>query len=182
MTGADPSRSAVLHRDLRQQPLLVVEGQGNHLVLSDGRKIFEASGGAAVSCLGYSHQRVRDAIVKQINQVSYAATTFYTTDPCEHLCEFLVQSTGGHMSRAYIVSSGRFAEIPHKSSYLWPAAHPVPGSEAVDAAMKLARQFFLEKDPPEPQRTRFIARSQSYPRNNAGVAIPRRPHVSETKV
>ncbi len=102
-----PATSAVLHRDLRQQPLHVVEGQGNYLILKDGRKIFEASGGAAVACLGYSHQRVREAIIQQINKVSYASTTFYTTEPYEDLCQYLVQSTGGHMARAYIVNSGR---------------------------------------------------------------------------
>ncbi|RKU46214.1 hypothetical protein DL546_003009 [Coniochaeta pulveracea] len=71
----------------------------------------------------------------------YAATIFYTTQVAEDLCRFLVDSTNGHMARAYIVNSG---------------------SEAMEAAVKLARQYFLEKSMPEPHRTRYISRRQSY--------------------
>ncbi|CAK7211543.1 hypothetical protein SBRCBS47491_001160 [Sporothrix bragantina] len=78
----------------------------------------------------------------QMKSAAYCATIFYTSTACEQLCRFLVDSTDGHMARAYIVSSG---------------------SEAMEAAMKLARQYYLEKAPhPEPRRTRFIARNQSY--------------------
>ncbi len=163
MAKADSGLSAVLHRDLHYWPLPVVEGEGNNLILADGRRIFEASGGAAVACLGYSHRRVREAITKQINKVSYAATTFYTTEPYEQLCRFLVQSTGGHMARAYIVNSGEASRKPTAGlGNRRGGANYVSGSEAVEAAMKLARQFFLEKNPPEPQRVRFVARNQSY--------------------
>ncbi|KAK7756736.1 hypothetical protein SLS62_001179 [Diatrype stigma] len=135
------SPSAVLHRNLHEEFPRVVRGQGSYLVLDDGRRILDASGGAAVSCIGHGDSRVRQAIAAQLDKIEYAATTFYTTDVCEELCRELLSSTAGEMTRAYIVNSG---------------------SEAMEAAMKLARQYFLEKDTPEPSRTRFIARNQSY--------------------
>ncbi|EFX04672.1 exocyst complex protein exo70 [Grosmannia clavigera kw1407] len=133
--------SAVLHRQLHHSFPCVVQGSGSRLVLDDGRSILDASGGAAVACIGHGDRRVVEAAMAQMSQIAYCATTFYTTAACEQLCRFLVDSTDGHMARAYIVSSG---------------------SEAMEAAMKLARQYFLEKQKPEPDRFRFIARHQSY--------------------
>lgn len=133
--------SAVLHRQIRHDFPAIVRGEGSYLVLDDGRRILDASGGAAVACIGHGDGRVADAAMEQMRSVAYCATIFYTNTACEQLCRYLVDSTGGHMARAYIVCSG---------------------SEAMEAAMKLARQYYLEKAQPEPRRTRFIARNQSY--------------------
>ena len=133
--------SAVLHRQIQHDFPAIVRGEGSYLVLDDGRRILDASGGAAVACIGHGDGRVADAAMAQMRSVAYCATIFYTNTACEQLCRYLVDSTGGHMARAYIVSSG---------------------SEAMEAAMKLARQYYLEKAQPEPRRTRFIARNQSY--------------------
>ncbi|EGS21550.1 aminotransferase-like protein [Thermochaetoides thermophila DSM 1495] len=133
--------SAVLQRDLSYDFALLARGEGNYLVLEDGRKIFDGSGGAAVGCLGWGNQRVAEAVMKQVLAIPYCATVFYTTGVQEELCCYLVESTKGHMGRAYIVNSG---------------------SEAMEAAVKLARQYFLELTPSQPQRTRFISRRQSY--------------------
>ncbi|KAI1809859.1 exocyst complex protein exo70 [Poronia punctata] len=133
--------SAVLHRSLKDQFPRIVGGQGNYIILDDGRRIFDASGGAAVSCIGHGDKRVHEAMAAQLNKISYCPTIFYTTDVCERLCRELVDSANGTMKRAYIVNSG---------------------SEAMEAAMKLARQYYLEKVPPEPKRFRFIARTSSY--------------------
>ncbi|OHW96724.1 aminotransferase [Colletotrichum incanum] len=137
----DASHSAVLHRDLRCQFARIVGGKGHYYVVEGGRKIFDASGGAAVACLGHGDKRVADAMIRQLGGIAYNPSTFFTTSVCEQLCQFLVDSTNGHMSRAFIVSSG---------------------SEAMEAAMKLARQYYLEKEPAESQRHLFIAREQSY--------------------
>ncbi|EJT77805.1 aminotransferase [Gaeumannomyces tritici R3-111a-1] len=134
-------KSAVLHRKLGIEFLRVAKAKGQYLILDDGRKILDASGGAAVTCLGHCDDRVNQAMIKQLNEVAYCATIFYTTTPFEELCQVLIDSTNGHMARAYIVNSG---------------------SEAMEAAMKMARQYFLEKKPAEPQRTKFISRAQSY--------------------
>ncbi|KAI0972605.1 exocyst complex protein exo70 [Xylaria arbuscula] len=133
--------SAVLHRSLKSEFPRIIGGEGNYVILEDGRRIFDASGGAAVACIGHGNSRVHDAIVAQLKQISYCSTIFYTTDVYEKLCQELVASTHGKMKRAYMVNSG---------------------SEAMETAMKLARQYYLEKDPPEPSRIRFIAREHSY--------------------
>ncbi|AEO66730.1 uncharacterized protein THITE_2115075 [Thermothielavioides terrestris NRRL 8126] len=143
--GVDGARtvekSAVLHRDLRYRFHSVAGGEGNHLVLEDGRRVFDASGGAAVGCLGWGNERVARAVLRQMLAIPYCSTVFYTTRAQEELCRFLVDSTNGKMSRAYIVNSG---------------------SEAMEAAVKLARQYFLELPEPENKRVRFISRRQSY--------------------
>jgi adenosylmethionine-8-amino-7-oxononanoate aminotransferase len=133
--------SAVLHRHLGQSFPRLIKGEGCYLQLDDGRKILDGSGGASVACIGHGNERVKEAMLAQLSKVSYCLALFYTTPVQEELCRYLVESTNGRMSRAYIVSSG---------------------SEAMEAALKLARQIFLEKQPPEPQRTRFISRRQSY--------------------
>ncbi|OLN95620.1 putative aminotransferase C1771.03c-like protein 3 [Colletotrichum chlorophyti] len=137
----DATKSAVLHRDLRSRLVHTTGGDGHYYVVDGGRKIFDASGGAAVACLGHGDRRVADAIIRQLNDIAYSPSSFFTTPVCEQLCRFLVDSTHGHMSRAYLVSSG---------------------SEAMEAAMKLARQYFLEKQTAESQRHLFIARERSY--------------------
>ncbi|OCL12886.1 PLP-dependent transferase [Glonium stellatum] len=141
-TDDQPSpKSAILHRHIHHNPITVVGASGNYLELSNGQKILDATGGAAVSCLGHGHPRVREAIIQQMNNVSYCHSLFFGTLAGEGLGEELVNSTGGQMSKAFIVSSG---------------------SEAMEASMKLARQFFLESTPAQPRRTKFIARKESY--------------------
>ncbi|KAK3390862.1 pyridoxal phosphate-dependent transferase [Podospora didyma] len=134
-------KSAVLHRDLALEFLPLARSEGNYLILETGRRIFDASGGAAVGCIGWGNERVAQAVAKQVRDAPYCATIFYTTKVQEELCRELVDSTNGSMSRAYIVNSG---------------------SEAMEAAIKLARQYFLEISPAQPDRTRFISRKQSY--------------------
>ncbi|KAF2084914.1 PLP-dependent transferase [Saccharata proteae CBS 121410] len=131
----------ILHRTLRKNPPKVVSGSGNWLTLDNGQEIFDATGGAAVACLGHGDQRVKDAISRQMDQVSFAYSLFFSTANGETLGNELISSTNGEMAKALIMSSG---------------------SEAAEAAMKLARQYFLECSPPQPNRTRFIAREQSY--------------------
>ncbi|KAL4781411.1 pyridoxal phosphate-dependent transferase [Aspergillus varians] len=133
--------SAVLYRNTRYVPKKAVGGKGSYLFLEDGTKFLDSTGGAAVSCLGHGHEKVGQAVIDQIKQVEYCHTAFFGTEVSEELARFLVDSTGGKLSKLYIVSSG---------------------SEAVEAALKLSRQYFLELPTPQPQRTRFIARKPSY--------------------
>ncbi|KAF7589237.1 hypothetical protein BBP40_004580 [Aspergillus hancockii] len=133
--------SAVLHRDTRFIPKKAIGGEGSYIFLEDGMKFLDSTGGAAVSCLGHGHKEVKQAIINQINTISYCHTAFFGTDVSEELARFLVDSTGGKLSKVYMVSSG---------------------SEAVEAALKLARQYYLELPIAQPQRTRFIARKPSY--------------------
>lgn len=107
--------SSVIHRSLDADFPQIVGSEGNYVVLEDGRRIFDASGGAAVACIGHGNTRVHDAIVAQLKQISYCSTTFYTTDVCERLCRELVDSTHGIMKRAYIVNSGTHTNLSRQS-------------------------------------------------------------------
>ena len=109
-------------------------------------KLSGCSGGAAVSCLGHGHPDVLAAMHAQIDRIAYAHTSFFSTEIAEQLADTLIDSAPGDISHAYLVSGG---------------------SEAMEAALKLARQYFVEKG--EPQRARFIARRNSYHGNTLGA-------------
>ncbi len=136
----------VFHRQLRETYPEVAGGEGCWLVDRDGRRYLDASGGAAVSCLGHNHPEVVAAMVRQARELAYAHTAFFTNRPMEELAAHLVAEAPGEMDRVYFVSGG---------------------SEAVEAALKMARQYFLERG--EPERTVFIARRQSYHGNTVGA-------------
>ena len=144
--NAPVTRSRVLHRSSRTAPPLAVGGHGVWLVEQGGREVLDASGGAAVSCLGHQHPRIVEAIKRQADRLCYAHTGFFSNEPAEALAEELVGHEPGGLAQAYFVSGG---------------------SEAVEAALKLARQYFLELG--QPRRSRYIARRQSYHGNTLGA-------------
>ncbi|WP_119287784.1 aspartate aminotransferase family protein [Azohydromonas sediminis] len=138
--------SHVLHRQLKFPLPVAVGGEGCWLIDRDGRRYLDASGGAAVSCLGHGHPDVIAAMHAQIDRLAYAHTSFFTTEVAEELADHLVAHAPPGTSHAYFVSGG---------------------SEAVEAALKMARQYFVEIG--QPQREHFIARRQSYHGNTLGA-------------
>jgi hypothetical protein len=138
--------TAVFHRMPRQTLPVAVAGDGIEIIDSTGKRYIDASGGAAVSCLGHSNARVIEAISRQAHRLPYAHTSFFTTEPAEQLADHLVAAAPDGLDHVYFVSGG---------------------SEAIEAALKLARQYFVEKG--EPQRRHFIARRQSYHGNTLGA-------------
>lgn len=98
--------SAVLHRDTRFIPKKAISGKGSYISLEDGQKVLDSTGGAAVSCLGHGNEKVSKAVIKQINELSYCHTAFFGTQVSEDLARFLADSTGGRLSKLYVVSSG----------------------------------------------------------------------------
>ncbi|WP_375230528.1 aspartate aminotransferase family protein [Roseobacter sp. S98] len=138
--------SHVFGRHSKTSPRRASIGKGAYIYDADGKEYFDGSGGAAVSCLGHSDLDVIAAIQAQVGQLAYAHTSFFTSDPAEELADRLVQAAPGSLEKVYFVSGG---------------------SEAVEAALKLARQYFVEIG--EPQRHRFIARRQSYHGNTLGA-------------
>ncbi|WP_423194932.1 Aspartate aminotransferase family protein [Cupriavidus sp. H19C3] len=136
----------VFHRNPRQTLPVAVAGQGIELIDSEGRRYIDACGGAAVSCLGHGHPRVIAAIKAQADTIAYAHTAFFTTEVAETLASTLADAAPGDLDHVYFVSGG---------------------SEAVEAALKLARQYFVETG--QPQRRHFIARRQSYHGNTLGA-------------
>lgn len=161
----------LMHRSLVHEPYMVESANGLELHLADGSSVLDACGGAAVSILGHNNEEVNAAILDQMRKVSYIHTQAYTTQSAELLAEEILSGHGAQrhgLEKAFFVGSG---------------------SEAIEAAMKLARQYHFEKG--EPQRVHFVSRRQSYHGNtmasmsissNVARKIPYQgfsyPHVS----
>lgn len=100
----------LLDRNLHKAFPVVKGGKGNYLFLSDGRKIFDSTSGAAVSCLGHGNQRVIDAITAQMQTgTPYLASTFWMSEVVEELCKELINGTDGKMARVYLTGSGQLS-------------------------------------------------------------------------
>jgi adenosylmethionine-8-amino-7-oxononanoate aminotransferase len=138
--------SHLIHRSLRQTPPVAVRGEGIYLIDAAGKAYIDASGGAAVSSLGHGHRDVVNAIHRQVDRCAYAHTAFFTTEVAEQLADTLVAGAPEGIGGVYLVSGG---------------------SEAMETALKLARQYVVENG--EPDRTVFIARRQSYHGNTLGA-------------
>jgi adenosylmethionine-8-amino-7-oxononanoate aminotransferase len=136
----------VFARHTKAAPPVAVGGSGVYLVDKAGTRYIDASGGAAVSCLGHGHPKVIAALKAQVESLAYAHTAFFTSEAAEELADTLIASAPPGMARAYFVSGG---------------------SEAVEAALKLARQYFVERG--EPERRVIISRRQSYHGNTLGA-------------
>ena len=137
--------SHIFPRHSKSKVPTAVGGQGCYLVDSSGKQYFDGSGGAAVSCLGHGDPDIIAAIQHQAEQLAFAHTGFFTSEPAEELADLLISRAPGDLKRVYLVSGG---------------------SEATEAALKLARQYHVECQ--EPQRKHVIARRQSYHGNTLG--------------
>ena len=138
--------SRILHRLIKGQLPVAVKGDGVYIIDKEGHRYLDACGGAAVSCLGHSHPRVVASVKAQLDSLAYAHTAFFTSEPAEALADFLVEQAPDGLEHVYITSGG---------------------SEAIESALKLARQYFLEVG--QPNRCKFIARRQSYHGNTLGA-------------
>jgi len=136
----------ILHRQIHGDLPVAVGGEGIYLRDGAGKEYIDASGGAAVSCLGHNDPDVRRAIHEQVDRIAYAHTSFFTTEIAEALADNLITGAPKGLSHVYFVSGG---------------------SEAVETALKMARQYFVERG--EPQRRYFIARDQSFHGNTIGA-------------
>ncbi len=138
--------SHVLHRHVAAPPPIATHGSGPYLFDQAGRRYLDASGGAAVSCLGHSHARVIEAIATQARTLAFAHTSFFTNEPLERLADFLVARAPSGIAKVGVVCDG---------------------SEAVEAAIKLVRQYWIEKR--QPSRTWIVSRRLSYHGNTLGA-------------
>ena len=136
----------VFHRSTRSGLPTVVGGRGIELIAADGRRFIDACGGAAVSCLGHGHPVVTRAIARQAEAIAYAHTSFFTNEPAEALADRLAAAAPAGLNRVYFVDNG---------------------SAAVETALKMARQYHIERG--APGRTRVISRRQSYHGNTLGA-------------
>jgi adenosylmethionine-8-amino-7-oxononanoate aminotransferase len=136
----------ILHRHLHVTPPVAVRGEGVFLFDASGKQYLDASGGAAVSCLGHGHPAITAAMHAQIDRLAFAHTSFFTSEPAEALADHLTSRSPAGLDHVYLVSGG---------------------SEAVETALKMARQYFVEIG--ETDRSLFIARRQSYHGNTLGA-------------
>lgn len=136
----------VFHRNPREIYPVAVRGDGVYVFDREGKRYLDASGGAAVSCLGHSDQAVIRAVQEQLGKLPFAHTSFFSNEPMEALADELVARAPAPLEKVYFVTGG---------------------SEAIEAALKLARQYFVEKG--EPQRRYLIGRRQSYHGNTLGA-------------
>jgi adenosylmethionine-8-amino-7-oxononanoate aminotransferase len=136
----------ILHRATNAVMPVAVGGKGVELFDRDGKSYIDASGGAAVSCLGHGHPDVLAALHEQLDRLAYAHTGFFTTEVAEQLADRLIEDAPAGLDHVYLVSGG---------------------SEAVEAALKMARQYFVETG--QPQRRHIIARRQSFHGNTLGA-------------
>ncbi|MGJ7094109.1 aspartate aminotransferase family protein [Vibrio hannami] len=136
----------VFHRHCHSQLPTVVRGEGVYLYDSDGKRYLDGCGGAAVSNLGHNHAAVKHAVMAQLEAVPFAHTGFFTSSSSEQLASLLASLAPAPLNHVYFVSGG---------------------SEAVESALKMARQYFVEIG--QPERTQFIARRQSYHGNTLGA-------------
>jgi adenosylmethionine-8-amino-7-oxononanoate aminotransferase len=136
----------VFHRSTSATPPVAVRGEGIYLFDADGRRYVDACGGAAVSCLGHGHPAIIAAMTKQTAELEYVHTSFFTTSAAEELAALIAEMCPGDLDRVWFTGSG---------------------SEAIEAALKLARQYHLERG--DTGRTRLIARRLSYHGNTLGA-------------
>ena len=136
----------VFPRHTKQSFPLAVKGDGVYITDSNGKQYLDASGGAAVSCLGHSYEPVISAIKEQLNEIPFAHTGFFTSNSAEKLADILIKHAPEGIDRAYFVSGG---------------------SEAIESALKLARQYHVERG--NSSKHRIIARQQSYHGNTLGA-------------
>lgn len=138
--------SHILHRHSHSVLPMAARGDGAYIIDNKGGKYLDACGGAAVSNLGHNHPVVIEAIKQQLDQIPFVHSGFFANEPAESLASYLTSRAPAGLDSAYFVSGG---------------------SEAVESALKLARQYFLEIG--EPSRQQFIARRQSYHGNTLGA-------------
>jgi adenosylmethionine-8-amino-7-oxononanoate aminotransferase len=140
------TRGHVFHRFTDARPPVAIRGEGIYLFDEAGRRYVDACGGAAVSCLGHGHPEIVAAVGEQTARLEFIHTGFFTTEAAEELATLIADMSPGSLDRVWFTGSG---------------------SEAIEAALKLARQYHLESG--HTGRSRLIARRQSYHGNTLGA-------------
>ena len=136
----------VFHRSTLARLPVAVRGEGIYVIDDQGRRYIDACGGAAVSCLGHGHPAILAAMREQAAELEYIHTSFFTTDAAEQLAALIAGMCPGDLDRVWYTGSG---------------------SEAIEAALKLGRQYHLERG--DNGRSRVIARRLSYHGNTLGA-------------
>jgi adenosylmethionine-8-amino-7-oxononanoate aminotransferase len=131
--------SNVFYRKLTRTYPLVVRGEGAWLIDDEGRRYLDASGGAFVANLGHGVREIGEAMAEQASRIAYVNGTAFTTEPVEALAHELARLLPAPLDKLYFLSSG---------------------SEAVEAALKLARQHWVEAG--RPSKHKIVALTPAY--------------------
>ena len=140
------SNSSLFHRSLDKEYPTAVRGEGVYLITADGRRILDGSSGAAVSSVGHGNEEVIKAVCDQAHSLAFAHTSFFTSDPAEKLADLILANSDGAFSKILFLGSG---------------------SEAVESALKIARQYHVYRG--ETERVNIIGRVNSYHGNTLGA-------------
>lgn len=151
---AAQDESHVLHNSLKSKPPTVASATGSYMTMSTGHRVLDACTGAAVAIIGHNDPDVKAAVMEQMSKVCYTHTVAFTTVAAEELAEDILGGNPYGLSRAFFVCSG---------------------SEAMDSALKLARQYYVEIG--QPDRTHIVARQRAY-HGNTVAAMSVGSHVS----
>jgi len=140
------TNSSLFHRSLDKEYPTAAGAEGVYLITSDGRKILDGSSGAAVSSVGHGNKEVIKAVCDQAQSLAFAHSSFFTSDPAEELASTILANSEGAFSKALFLGSG---------------------SEAVESALKIARQYHVYKG--QPERVNIVGRINSYHGNTLGA-------------
>ncbi|KAG8968432.1 hypothetical protein FRC03_007374 [Tulasnella sp. 419] len=141
----DDLKTAILHRTPFVPPI-AVSAEGIYINLKDGKKVVDGVGGAAVAAIGMGHPRVVAVVQEQVARMAYVYNAQLSNQPAEDLARLIVEQSNGAFELCGFVSGG---------------------SEAVEGALKLAKQYYFELG--QHKRTNFIARHLSYHGNTIGT-------------
>jgi len=146
--------SHVFYRKFGVELPVITRAEGVYLYDDRGKRYLDACGGAMVASIGHGVPEIADAIAEQAKKVAYVNGTAFTTQPVERLADALAARAPAGVDKAYFLSSG---------------------SEAVEAALKLARQYHVERG--DLDRRTVIARTPGYHGNTLlALSASARPH------
>jgi adenosylmethionine-8-amino-7-oxononanoate aminotransferase len=157
MTEYRYPRGSVLYRNLHKSFSLVESGRGVFLYDEYGRKYLDGSGGAAVVNIGHGVKEVAAALSRQAGKAAYLSGVQFTHKPVEKLAAAVASFLPFRGGKVFFLTSG---------------------SEAIEASIKLARQYWVESGRPE--KYRVISLSPSYHGNTlAALSLSARKHYQE---
>ena len=139
MTQHRYPETSVFYRDLTREFPLAVRGEGCWIIDDTGKRYLDASGGAFVATVGHGVPEIAEAVAAQARTLPYVSGIHFTSEPVERLAATLVDRAPGDLSLAYFLTSG---------------------SDAVEAALKLARQYWVESG--KPQKHKVLSLSPGY--------------------
>ncbi len=139
--------SNVFYRAVNKELMEVDYGEGIYLYDTAGKRYIDAASGAAVSNLGHAHPVVLEAMMKQAGKVAFSHLSRWTSKPIQELADLVAEVAPGDLSKLYLVSGG---------------------SEATESALKMARQYYVERDG-QSSKYRIISRWKSFHGNTLGA-------------